>query len=74
MAPLKPQRAIKERERERERERRGKEGKMRGTGALSKAWKTIISGQSDFLGQKFNKLGKQIQAMWQKKFFNLWAG
>jgi hypothetical protein len=48
----------RERERERERERRGKEGRMRGVGALSKAWKTIISGQSESLEQKINKLGK----------------
>lgn len=49
MAPLKPQRAIKDRERERE--RRGKEGRMRGVEALRKAWKTIISGQSNKLGK-----------------------
>jgi hypothetical protein len=52
----------------RERERRGKEGKMRGTGTLSKAWKTIISGQSDFLGQKFNKLGKQFRQCGRRNF------
>jgi hypothetical protein len=52
----------------RERERRGKEGKMRGTGTLSKAWKTIISGQSDFFGQKFNKLGKQFRQCGRRKF------
>jgi hypothetical protein len=51
----------------RERER-GKEGKMRGTGALSKAWKTITSGQSDSLGQKFNKLGKQFRQWDRRKF------
>jgi hypothetical protein len=45
------------REREREREREKRKG-MRGVGALSKAWKTIISGQSESLEQKINKLGK----------------
>jgi hypothetical protein len=71
MAPLKPQRAIKERERERERERekRGKEGKMKGGVALSKAWKTVISEQSDFVGQKFNKLGKQFRQWGRRIFF-----
>jgi hypothetical protein len=40
---------------------------MRGAGALSKGWKTIISGQSDFLGQKFKKLGKQFRQWGRKK-------
>jgi hypothetical protein len=41
---------------------------MRDARALSKAWKTIISGQSDFLGQKFNKLGKQFRQWGRRKF------
>jgi len=66
MAPLKPQRAIKDREREREREKRKgrkNEGRRSPTKSLENNYIRAI--------QQTRKI---IQAMGQKNFFNLWAG